>query len=74
MNSLYRRLVLAIRKIDSRHIIFLEGDNYAKQFSGFEQPFDDNLAYSSHNYTAPRFRTWPIPWLDRVPLCCGERS
>ena len=55
INSVYRRLVSEIRKIDSRHIIFLEGDNYAKQFSGFEQPFDDNLAYSSHNYTVPGF-------------------
>jgi hypothetical protein len=55
MNSLYRRIVSEIRKIDSRHIIFLEGDNYAKQFSGFEKPFDDNLAYSSHNYTVPGF-------------------
>ena len=32
MNSLFRRVVSEIRKIDSRHIIFLEGDNYAKQF------------------------------------------
>ncbi len=55
MNSVFRRLVTEIRKIDSRHIIFLEGDNYAKQFSGFEKPFDDNLAYSSHNYTVPGF-------------------
>jgi aryl-phospho-beta-D-glucosidase BglC (GH1 family) len=55
MNSLYRRLVTEIRKIDSRHIIFLEGDNYAKQFSGFEKPFDDNIVYSSHNYTVPGF-------------------
>jgi aryl-phospho-beta-D-glucosidase BglC (GH1 family) len=55
MNSLYRRLVSEIRKIDTRHIIFLEGDNYAKQFAGFEKPFDDNLAYSSHNYTGPGF-------------------
>jgi aryl-phospho-beta-D-glucosidase BglC (GH1 family) len=55
MNSVYRRLVSAIRKIDSRHIIFLEGDNYAKQFLGLEKPFDDNLAYSSHNYTVPGF-------------------
>ena len=31
MNSLYRRVVPEIRKIDSRHIIFLEGDNYANR-------------------------------------------
>jgi len=55
MNAVYRRLVTEIRKIDSRHIIFLEGDDYAKDFSGLEKPFDDNLAYSSHNYTVPGF-------------------
>jgi aryl-phospho-beta-D-glucosidase BglC (GH1 family) len=55
INSLYRRLVSAIRKIDSSHIIFLEGDNYAHLFQGLETPFDDNLAYSSHNYTVPGF-------------------
>ncbi|HUX44387.1 MAG TPA: glycoside hydrolase family 5 protein [Terracidiphilus sp.] len=55
MNSLFRRVVSEIRKLDSRHIIFLEGDNYAKQFLGLEKPFDDNLAYSSHNYTVPGF-------------------
>jgi len=55
MNTVYRRVVSEIRKIDSKHIIFLEGDNYAHQFSGLEKPFDDNLAYSSHNYTVPGF-------------------
>jgi len=55
MNSLFRRVVTEIRKIDSRHIIFLEGDNYAKQFLGFEKPFDENVAYSSHNYTPAGF-------------------
>jgi len=61
MNSVYRRLVSEIRKIDSRHIIFLEGDNYAHQFSGLEKPFDDNCAYSSHNYTVPGFGPGPYP-------------
>ncbi len=61
MNSVYRRLVTEIRKIDPKHIIFLEGDNYAKQFSGFDAPFDDNLAYSSHNYTVPGFGPGQYP-------------
>ncbi len=61
MNSLLRRVVTEIRKADSRHIIFLEGDNYAKQFMGFEAPFDDNLAYSSHNYTVPGFGPGKYP-------------
>jgi aryl-phospho-beta-D-glucosidase BglC (GH1 family) len=61
MNSVFRRVVSEIRKIDSRHIIFLEGDNYAKQFFGFDKPFDDNLAYSSHNYTVPGFGPGKYP-------------
>lgn len=61
INSVFRRVVSEIRKIDSRHIIFLEGDNYAKQFLGFEKPFDDNLAYSSHNYTVPGFGPGSYP-------------
>lgn len=67
INSVFRRVVSEIRKIDSRHIIFLEGDNYAKQFLGFEKPFDDNLAYSSHNYTAPGFGPGSYPG----PLATG---
>jgi len=61
MNSLYRRLVSAIRKIDSKHIIFLEGDSYAQRFAGFDAPFDGNLAYSSHNYTVPGFGPGTYP-------------
>jgi aryl-phospho-beta-D-glucosidase BglC (GH1 family) len=61
MNSLFRRVVSEIRKIDSRHIIFLEGDNYGKQFFGFDKPFDDNIAYSSHNYTPSGFGPGEYP-------------
>jgi len=61
INDLYRRVVTEIRKIDSRHIIFLEGDDYAKLFDGFEKPFDDNLVYSSHNYTAAGFGPGKYP-------------
>jgi endoglucanase len=61
MNSLFRRLVSEIRKVDSRHIIFLEGDNYGKQFFGFDKPFDDNIVYSSHNYTPSGFGPGKYP-------------
>jgi Endoglucanase len=61
INKLYRRLTFAIREIDKRHIIFLEGDNYGRLFSGFEEPFADNLVYSSHNYTAPGFGPGEYP-------------
>ncbi len=49
-NRIYRLTVESIRKYDPRHIIFLEGDNFSELFDGMEEPFDDNLVYSSHNY------------------------
>jgi endoglucanase len=49
-NRVYRRTVKAIRKIDPKHIIYLEGDNFSALFEGLDEPFDDNLVYSSHNY------------------------
>jgi hypothetical protein len=42
--------VEAIRKIDGRHIIALEGDYYSVLFSGLDAPYDDQVMYSSHNY------------------------
>jgi aryl-phospho-beta-D-glucosidase BglC (GH1 family) len=49
-NQVYRRVVNAIRKIDSQHVIYLEGDYFSSRFDGLEAPFADNLVYSSHNY------------------------
>jgi endoglucanase len=50
LNRLYHRSVEAIREIDPDHIIFLEGDNFSKHFSGLEPPFAENVVYSSHHY------------------------
>lgn len=74
MNALYRRLVTEIRKMDARHIIFLEGDSYSSLFSGLDKPFDDNLAYSSHNYTVPGFGPGQYPGLIHPRTALGSGS
>ena len=74
MNAVYRRVVTEIRKIDSRHIIFLEGDSYASRFSGLDKPFDDNLAYSSHNYSVPGFGPGQYPGLIHPRTALGSSS
>lgn len=51
LNKLYKEWVTAIREIDKKHIIFIEGNMYSTIFDGLDEPFDDNLVYSSHNYT-----------------------
>ena len=67
VNQVYRELVGAIREVDQRHILFLEGDNYARRFDRMEAPFAENLAYSSHNYTPPGFGPGKYPGLYDSP-------
>jgi hypothetical protein len=49
----YNRCVKAIRAIDSDHIIFLDGNTYASDFSHFGDAYKawDNAAYSIHDYS-----------------------
>lgn len=50
----YKRLNDAIRKIDEKHILFLEGDRYATEFDKFTEVWD-NVVYTNHDYAAPGF-------------------
>jgi aryl-phospho-beta-D-glucosidase BglC (GH1 family) len=61
INNIYRRVVTAIRAIDPATIIFLEGDYFSTLFSGLDKPIAENLAYSSHNYTASGFGPGKYP-------------
>jgi hypothetical protein len=61
MNRLYRRVVEAVRAVDSDHIILLEGDYYSRRFDELDAPFAPNLVYSSHNYTRAGFGPGPYP-------------
>ncbi|MDD5066798.1 MAG: cellulase family glycosylhydrolase [bacterium] len=51
LNRIYRETVKRIRRIDRHHIIFLKGNLWGQDFSGFEPPFTDNLVYSCHFYS-----------------------
>lgn len=45
----YRRLVAAIREIDLDHVLYLDGNTYATDFSIFDEPFE-NAVYTLHDY------------------------
>lgn len=47
---LYKRLTAAIRKVDTRHMITLEGYDWSNNWSLFDKPFDDNVFYQFHYY------------------------
>lgn len=50
LEPLYRRITAAIRKVDKRHTITIEGADWANEWSVFTGPFDDNLVYQFHYY------------------------
>lgn len=47
-----RRLVDAIRAVDPRHTIFLDGNTYSTEFDVFGEPWD-NTVYTCHDYAGP---------------------
>ena len=48
--SFYDEVISAIREADKKHIIFLEGDHFAMDFSGFPKSADPQVALSFHFY------------------------
>ena len=51
LNQIYSDLTNAIRKVDKNHVIFLEGNNWAKDIHEINIQNDKNTALSMHFYT-----------------------
>ncbi len=49
--ELYNQMIAAIREVDPNHLIIIEGADFSRDFSMFEQPLTENQAYSFHLYT-----------------------
>jgi hypothetical protein len=52
LRNFYRRLALAVREVDTNHILFIEGDVFATEFDDLAPPllYGTNVAYSFHKY------------------------
>lgn len=67
----------AIRKSDNKHIIFIEGNKFANDFTGLVPPWDKNMAYSFHKYWDPPVLLSVQKFINlrednNVPLWMGE--
>ncbi len=77
LKDIYLRLTDTIRTVDQNHIIFIEGNWFANDFTNLTPPWDDNLVYSPHKYWSINDQA-SIQWvLDireeyNVPLYFGE--
>ncbi len=50
LRDLYVMITDSIRSVDTTHIIFIEGNWYATDFTGLTPAWDKNLVYSFHKY------------------------
>ena len=83
LKQLYTDIIAAIRQVDTNHLIFIEGNWFANDFTGLlpttpgSPLMDQNMAYSFHKYWNSTV-TGSIQWmLDirnnfNVPLWLGE--
>ena len=50
LRNLYIDITNAIREVDQNHILFIEGNWWATDFTSLTPPWDDNMSYSFHKY------------------------
>ncbi len=48
--NLMKDITMAIRSIDKKHHIFIEGNSYANDYTGMTPKWDNNMSYSFHKY------------------------
>lgn len=77
MLPLYQEIVGAIREVDTRHLIILEGVHWATDWSIFTEKIDDNLMLQFHKYWSTPDTESIRPYLDKreewdVPIFMGE--
>ena len=77
LKDLFASITMAIRMVDKKHIIFIEGNQFANDYTGLTPPWDKNMAYSFHKYWNPTTVETIQKYLDmreqyKVPLWMGE--
>lgn len=77
LRALYEAITEAVRAVDNNHLLFIEGNWFANDFTGLTPPWDDNMAYSPHKYWSVNDQNsiqWVLSMRDNlnIPLYLGE--
>lgn len=75
--NLYKAITRAIREVDTKHLIIVEGNGWGNNYRGFPEPWDGNLVMSFHKYWNPNTEEAIAPFLAlrekyRLPIWLGE--
>jgi hypothetical protein len=77
LSDLFLAITKSVREVDTRHIIFIEGNEFANNYTGLTPPWDENMVYSFHKYWNPTTTETIQKFLDLreeydVPIWMGE--
>ena len=77
LKQIYVNITNAIREVDQNHIIIIEGNWFANDYTGLTPPWDDNMVYSFHkywNYNTLESIQWMINMRNsyNIPIWLGE--
>ena len=77
LREVYEDITEEIRKVDTNHILYIEGNSYANDHRGLTPAWDDNIVYSFHKYwntNKPGDLDWILPLREQTnaPLWMGE--
>ena len=79
LGPLYRRMVAAVREVDSNHVVILGGAQWDANFKVFGKPFDSNVMYTFHKYWTATDASVIKEYVDfrdkyKVPIWLGESN
>jgi len=77
LRQLMRDITAAIRSVDKRHMIIIEGNGWGNNYRGILPQWDENMVLSFHKYWNPNTLAAIQPFLDlrakyNIPLWLGE--
>ncbi len=77
LKQTYVNITNAIREVDQDHMIIIEGNWFANDYTGLTPPWDDNMVYSFHkywNYNTQESIQWMINLRNthNIPIWLGE--
>jgi len=77
LREIYEDIIEEVRSVDDRHIVFIEGNWFANDFTGLTPPWVDNFVYAPHKYWSVNDEASMKFALDlreqyNVPLYLGE--
>lgn len=77
LRQTYISITNAIRQVDPNHMIIIEGNWFANDYTGLTPPWDDNMVFSFHkywNYNTQESIQWMINLRQtyQVPIWLGE--